>query len=301
MDTIPLDQINVHDRRFCITYPLADEGLLDSVRKIGIIQPVLLLNGTPFIVITGFKRVDIARQLGRRTVPGIVLTVTEREAIVYAIHDNLKRGLNIVEKGLALERMLHLGFTAGEVFETMGLLGLKPHDKILNQLIALASGEEELKTFVVERSLSMKNIGYLLRFEVEERARILALFSTFRLTESLIREILEMMTLCKIRKGEVPFQLLPVSSAQELVRGLKALTNPILTALQEKLQEFREVASLPPNIDIKVDPFFEKEYIDIGIRAESEDDILHAIHKLDNLIDNGCIGSILELTKGHLR
>ena len=301
MNKIPIDQINIHDRKFCITYPLEDVALYTSIQKIGIIQPVMLLNASPSIVITGFKRLAIAQQLGFKEIPYIPVDISEREALLYAIHDNIKRGLNFVEKAHALERMLHLGFSSEEISDTLIIIGLNPHKKILKTLIALASAEDPLKNFIVDHTLSMKIVDYIMRFEVDERSSIIEILSSFHCTESTIREILEILNLLKIKQGKLPFGRLKPASGQELMKQLKEMAHPILASLHEKLQDIRRSSALPPNIDIKVDPFFEKEYIDIGIRAKNKDDIYQAIEKIRTLVDDGIIGSIFDLTKGNLR
>jgi hypothetical protein len=301
MNKVPIDHINVCDRRFCITYPLDDAALYTSVQKIGIIQPVMLLNTSPFIVVTGFKRLAIVRQLGLKEIPYTPVDISEREALLYAIHDNIQRGLNLIEKAHALERMLHIGFTSVEVHDTMKIIGLQPHDKILKTLIALASAEDSLKHFMVTHNLSMKIVDYLMRFDVNERSSIIGLLSSFHITESTIREILEILNLLKIKHDRLPFERLNPAGGQELMKQLKEMAYPILTALHRELQGIRQASALPPNIDIKVDPFFEKEYIDIGIRAKNKDDVYQAIEKLRRLVDDGIIGSIFDLTKGNLR
>jgi len=301
MNKAPIDHINVCDRRFCITYPLDDAALYTSVQKIGIIQPVMLLNTSPFIVVTGFKRLAIVQHLGLKEIPYIPVDISEREALLYAIHDNIQRGLNLVEKAHALERMLHIGFTSAEVYDTMKIIGLQPHEKILKTLIALASAEDSFKHFIVTHNLSMKIVDYLMRFDVNERSSIIGLLSSFHITESTIREILEILNLLKIKQDKLPFERLNPASGQELMKQLKEMAYPILTALHEELLGIRQASALPPNIDIKVDPFFEKEYIDIGIRAKNKDDVYQAIEKLRRLVDDGIIGSIFDLTKGNLR
>jgi len=300
MNKAPIDHINVCDRRFCITYPLDDAALYTSVQKIGIIQPVMLLNTSPFIVVTGFKRLAIVQHLGLKEIPYIPVDISEREALLYAIHDNIQRGLNLVEKAHALERMLHIGFTSAEVYDTMKIIGLQPHEKILKTLIALASAEDSFKHFIVTHNLSMKIVDYLMRFDVNERSSIIGLLSSFHITESTIREILEILNLLKIKQDKLPFERLNPASGQELMKQLKEMAYPILTALHEELLGIRQASALPPNIDIKVDPFFEKEYIDIGIRAKNKDDVCQAIEKLHRLVDDGIIGSIFDLTKGNL-
>ena len=64
------------------------------------------------------------------------------------------------------------------------------------------------------------------------------------------------------------------------MKQLKEMAYPILTALHRELQGIRQASALPPNIDIKVDPFFEKEYIDIGIRAKNKDDVYPGHRKI---------------------
>ena len=301
MKKTPIDHINIHDKRFCITYPLDDVILYTSIQKMGIIQPVMLLNASPFVPVTGFKRLEIACQLGLKEIPSIAVDITEQEAILFAIHDNIQRSLNLIEKAHAIERMLSIGFSVTEINETMKILGLQPHEKVMKTLIAIASAEEPLKHFIVIHNLSMKIVNYLMRFEVNERASIIDLLSSVHVTESTIREILEIMNLLKIKQGNLLFDTLNPASGLELMRQLKVRAYPILTSLHQQLQDLQQASALPPNIDIKVDPFFEKEYIDIGIRAKNQEDINQALEKLRRLNDDGILGRIFDLTKGNLR
>lgn len=302
MNTLSIDRINANDQRFCISYPLADPLLFTSIQRIGIVQPVILLNASPFVVVTGFKRIEIAHQLGMKEIPYVTVDITEHEALLSAIHDNIRRGLNLVEKAHALERMLHLGFSREEMFDMQNILGMNPHEKMLKMLITLASTEDSLKHFIVERNLSLKNVDYLMRFEVSERASIIDLLSSVHVTESSIREILEILCLLKLKHDKLSLDNFPPSiNSQDLIKNLKKMAYPILTSLHKKLQDIRHALALPPNIDIKVDPFFEKEYIDIGIRAKNQEDINQALEKLHRLTDDGILGRIFDLTKGNLR
>lgn len=300
--TVPIDQISMHDRRFCISYPLIDQALFASIRTVGIIQPVILAERTPFLVVTGFKRLTAALELGHEKIPAVIRKLKEGEALIRSIHDNIHRGLNLVEKAHAVDRMMSLGFAGEEIYDTMALLGLQSHGKVLERLVALASAEEPLKRFVVEHSLSMKNVAYLLRFEEEERASLIGILSMLHLTESTVREICEMVSLIKIRNGAIPFETLRgVTDTHDLKTKLKGMTHPGLSALHREFSALQQRAALPPTMDIKVDPFFEKEYIDISIRAKDEKDVAGATEKLRTLVDDGHMRSILELTKGHVR
>jgi hypothetical protein len=299
MKTIDIDHININDRRFCISYPMYDSTLLSSINKIGIIQPVILLNTMPYVVITGFKRTLTAIQAGFTKIPSVIVDVSEKDALLYAIHDNIKRGLNIVEKGHCIERMLHMGFSLTEIHETMILLSLDPHEKIVERLTAVADMEDTFKAFITTKGIAMKQVEMLMYFSSEERSEIIDILTSIHTTESFIREILELLNLVKIKKGGIDFDSLKnVPDAQELKKILKKLVNPILVSLEEELKRIKLLCALSPDIDIKVDPFFEKGYIDMLIRAKTEDKAKDAIEKLRNILNKGYIRSILELTRG---
>jgi len=299
---IPLRQINIRERKFCISYPLHDERLFSSIEKRGILQPLVVLEPPPFCVVTGFKRLESAIKLGLKEIPVVTTRLNEKDALLSAVHDNVNRGFNIIEKAHALEKMIHMGFNREEIHDIMALFSLSPHEKVLAHFLSIASAEKPLKDFIIERGLSLKNIEYILWFETQERRKIMKSLASLRLTESYIREILEMLHLIKIKKGKLDGSVLRgVENAHELRTRLKKRIRPMLSSLENKLQKIRKASALPPNIDIKVDPFFEKEYIDIIIRTKNEQETKELIKKLEEVLKEGHIRSILELTKGRVR
>ena len=298
MQTIPITLINISDKRFCISYPLEDGILLASIKKIGIIQPPILLAPTPYTIITGFKRLEAALSLGLTDISCIIVDIPGKDALLRAIHDNMGRALNIIEKANCIEKMLHMAFSAEEVYDVMTLLSLSRHEKITGRLRDIASSDETMKCFILNKALSMQNIETLLRFTSEEKDHIIKILTPLHTTESTVREILQMLHLIKVRKGAIDF---PAITGTYDVYGLKArlktLTYPIRSSLEKGLKDIKIKCALPPNIDIKVDPFFEKEYIDILIRAKNPDEIRAALLKLKEVFDAGYIRSMFGLAK----
>jgi ParB/RepB/Spo0J family partition protein len=298
MQIIPITRINVSDKRFCISYPLEDGILLASIKKIGIIQPLTLLAPPPYTIVTGFKRLEAALRLGLTNIPCIMVNITEKDALLRSIHDNMGRALNIVEKANCIEKMLHMVFSTEEVYDVMTLLSLSRHEKITGRLRDIASSDETMKKFILKKDLSMQNIETLLRFTSEEKDQIIEMITHLHATESTIREILRMLHLIKVRKGAIDFStIIGADDMYELKARLKNLTYPILSSLEKGLKNIKIKCALPPNIDIKVDPFFEKEYIDILIRAKNSDEIREALLKLNGVFDAGYIRSIFGLAK----
>ena len=133
-------------------------------------------------------------------------SLSEKDALLRAIHDNVARGLNNVEKALALSKMVHMGFAENEVHETMALLGLKAHEKVLKAFMALAGAGEFFKSFVVSRNLSVTNIQGLMRFEDAEREQLLSFLAPIHTTEGYLRELLRMAALMKLKYGRLDFE-----------------------------------------------------------------------------------------------
>ncbi|OPY02030.1 MAG: putative chromosome-partitioning protein ParB [Syntrophorhabdus sp. PtaB.Bin184] len=302
MTNVPLARIDLKDRRFSLSYPPGDEDLRWSIATVGIVQPVILLDRTPCIPVAGWRRLRCARELHLREVPAIIVDLDEKTALLRAIHDNLARGFNIIEKAAVVEAMDRFGFSREEIFELMAHLGLSPHEKVLSIFLRVASLDARLKDFVFRKNLSLRNVESLLRFEEKERRRILAALTGLRVTESTLREVLEMLELIRIRKGTLTGRDIPVMENPDMLRAyLKRKTHPILSSLAKKLKEIRNAMALPPGLDIRVDPFFEKEYIDIIVKTGSEDDVEAALGKISELVAAGHIRRIFELTKGRIR
>jgi hypothetical protein len=105
--------------------------------------------------------------------------------------------------------------------------------------------------------------------------------------------------LIKVREGRIAFDRWEgAENAEALIAGLKRATHPMLTGLQERLAGIREASALPPHIKVQVDPFFEKESIDIQVRARNAAEVEKALTKLRDLSQQGVFRSIFELTHG---
>ncbi len=299
METVEIDKIHVNDRSFCVSYPLEDDLLLTSVAKFGVLVPIGLLRRDEPVIVTGFKRLEAARRLGIRELPYVFLDVSERRALLTAIHDNITRPLNTVEKALCIDKMLTAGFKVEEVYEIMTMLGLPPRENILKTAIAAACAEAPAKSFIVKHQLPLTLVEQLFWFEPEERYSIICLADAVRTSVSSFREMLQLMMLLKVKRGTIDFQQLDgVKDADAIRERLKRQTHPLLSDLEERLGRLLSACALPPHIKVRVDPAFEKESIDISLQARNSREIEEALKKLECLTGQGLFRSIFELTHG---
>lgn len=302
MTQVLLSRIDLKDRRFQVSYGRDNERLMSSISAAGIIEPVILLDRKPYIAVAGLRRLDCARALRLRSVPAVILNISERDALLKAIHDDVERGYNVIEKADILDKMERLGLSRPEILAYMKYLDINPGVKVLETFLAIARLERVFKEFIFRNIGSLRNITSFLQFDASEKRRIVRSLAGFHLTESTLREIFDMLHILRIRKGKLTGRDVPQRDNVELLRAyLKERTHPILTSLVRKLKAIRDEMAVPPGIDIRVDPFFEKEYIDLVLRIKDEDEVRTAIAKISGLADAGYLRSILELTKGSVR
>lgn len=297
MQTIPIERINMNDRRFCISYPLQDDALLSSIRMEGVIQPLLILDKQPHTIVSGFKRIEAAKELGFTDIPCFVMDMDYKKAMQASIHSNLGRVLNIIEKAYCVDKLFTMDFSEEEISGVMSMISLGFHEKIIKRMRVLANAENFVKDFVLQKNMTMQNVEKLLGFADHEIKDITEMLNRIHTTESMMREILQMLSIMKLKYGNIDFSAIKgMNNIYDLKRSLKYSINPILSGLEEDLSEIKNRCALPPSIDIKVDPFFEKEYIDIRIRANGPEEVKGALLKINSILDAGYIRSIFGLT-----
>jgi ParB-like chromosome segregation protein Spo0J len=258
-----------------------------------------MLDREPPVVVTGFKRIEAAKRLGIATIPCVFLDVDDRQALLTSISDNLKRPLNTIEKARCVEKMGAHGFPKEDIYEIARLIGLPARVETLRTALAMNSMEESAKALVAKHDLPLPVVEQLLRFDAQELAFIVRLVDSFRSTTSLFREVLHLLTLLKTKRGYVDFQELGSAKDMEALRlSLKRATHPLLSRLEDRLEKIREASALPPHIRVQVDPVFEKEAIDIQVRARNNAEVDEALKKLEALSRQGVFRSIFELTHG---
>jgi ParB family chromosome partitioning protein len=135
---VPLDQ--VVRSRFQPRKPREDEGmegLVESVRVHGILQPLVVRRQDQKLeLIAGERRLQAARQAGLERVPVIVREATDREMLELALVENLQReDINAVDAAEAYQRLVtEFGLTQEQVAERVG----KSRSSVANTLRLLS-------------------------------------------------------------------------------------------------------------------------------------------------------------------
>ena len=147
------------------------DELAASIKEKGILQPILVreVSGA-FEVIAGERRLRAARSIFLNDVPVIVKNVTDQEALVLALVENIQREeLNPIEEAKAYQRLIgEFRFYHEDVAKAVG----KERVTITNML-RLLKLPEEIQASVFEGHLSMGHARALLGVnDAEEQRRI---------------------------------------------------------------------------------------------------------------------------------
>jgi len=118
--------------------------LAASIKETGILQPVVVraAGGDAYEIVMGERRWRAAKAAGLKTIPAIVREITDKDALVMALVENIQRkDLNAIEKARAFKRLIEtlslnqtqaskrLGVSRVAVSNTLRLLELPSHVK----------------------------------------------------------------------------------------------------------------------------------------------------------------------------
>jgi ParB family chromosome partitioning protein len=122
---IPVDAIHPNPRQPRRRFePVAASGLAESVRRQGVIQPLLVrprgVGG--YEIVAGERRWRAAREAGRETVPAVVRTADDRDTLLLGLVENVAREqLTPIEEARAYAVLIdEFSLSLGEVAERVG-------------------------------------------------------------------------------------------------------------------------------------------------------------------------------------
>jgi len=173
--------------------------LADSIRKQGIIQPIVVrplersLAGAEqrYEIIAGERRWRAAQLAGLREIPAIIRAVPDEAAVAMALIENIQReDLNPLEEARAFERLIaEFGLTHQQVAEAVGR-----SRAAVSNLLRLLELAPEVGELLERRELDMGHARALLGLENRRKQVELALLVvkkgvSVRETEALVRRM----------------------------------------------------------------------------------------------------------------
>jgi ParB family chromosome partitioning protein len=170
------------------------DGLVESVRQFGLLQPVLVrpLDGEPdaYEIVAGERRWRAAQKAQLHEVPVVVRSMDDIDALQLALIENLQRtDLSPIDEAMGYRRLVEqFHQTQEEVAETMGRS--RPHIANTWRLLDLP---EEVRSMVQRQELSAGQARTLLSFA-----------NPAAMAERVVKEKLSVRELERLAAGEKP-------------------------------------------------------------------------------------------------
>ncbi len=199
--------------------------LADSILQHGVIQPLLVrpLSGGTYQLVAGERRWRASRMAGLKEVPVVIKDLSDEEASVIAMIENLQReDLNAIEEADGIKYLMtKYGLTQEEVSERVG----KSRSAVANAL-RLLKLPESISEYVRDGIISAGHAKALLPLEDEEKMisvcnRIIAENLSVRETEKIVKDMLTEKKNKKKKSRDKFFDEVELSLKDSLKRKIK--------------------------------------------------------------------------------
>ncbi len=283
---IPLEEIDAENDAFRISEELDSAQVLDSLREIGQLNPVILLELKPqMAIVCGFRRIRALRQLGIcRSLARILSSedFDKTRAFEMALRDNLShRELNALEKARVLFKLQNMFEVCRDrlIEVYLPILGLAPNQSVLQSYLTLYGIHPGLKRCLEEGLLTLPSLENLAGMPTSVQESIVSLMSRIRLSASLQKKFLGLLGDLAAMTGnsfDAPLRdpetlgilqdarLSPFQRGEEVHKRLYRLLNPRLSQATDRFTAKSRQLGLPGSIRINVHPFIEEP----GLRIE---------------------------------
>ena len=135
------------------------QELVQSIKEKGILQPILVRRTTNgYEVVAGERRLRAARTLKLEKIPAIIKDLTNREALVIALVENIQReNLNPIEEAQAFQKLIEdFGYSHEQVAQSVG----KDRSTITN-LLRLLTLKMYIKEAIMSNLISMGHYCFI--------------------------------------------------------------------------------------------------------------------------------------------
>jgi hypothetical protein len=288
---IELEEIDWDDETFRISEELESTLVLDSLKAVGPLNPMVVLNKEPHnIIVCGFRRGWALKRLGYARILARVLseeTHTKTELFELALWDNLShRQLNPFEKARILYKFREICGVSSEVLIQvyLPLLGLTPHESVLHAHLALHGVRPGLRQCLADGRLTLSSVETLSKTPDAVQDAFASLMTRIRLSASSQRKFLGLLEdLAAMAETQLcaPLDSLEVSAILEDARQspfqkgdmlyeiLYRRKYPRLSRALERFNAKKKLLCLPGSIRLAPHPFFETSDLHVEFDASN--------------------------------
>lgn len=281
-------------------YRLQDPVLEASIRKFGILMPLVVTGGKDCQIIAGHKRLHAARACGFRELPVLEAGLLQaHDMFLFNLLSNWRQECSEMDRARAITLAVsELDFQERDILQTvMPLLGL-PSDRNLAQAYCGAAGlVPGLQDFLEDGILSFRGIAFLTNFSKKDQESFARLLGKgVKWTSSQLLQVGEWLTDIMKRTGsdlEKFFQekalfeiwqhpgMDPRTKADKLLNQIKKIRFPEYSSFLEKFdRQCSEVLQGDRDISFRPVEGFEEKGFELRARVRTPGDLDSLIKKI---------------------
>ena len=314
---IKISSIDAKDKTFIYTFPVKIDELRESIKKVSLINPVILYeyNGKHRII-SGLKRILAVKSLSFDTIDAFVYesgSISELEAFLISIYDNLSiRRLNNIEKSKILNKLKKYYNLKDEeiIKDFMPVIGLECSKKLLYGYFALSKFDNNLKEHIVIRDIPIKTLSLLASVSDEKLSLISEIVIKLNPGLNKIKELVRMVDEI-IEKNDISverFRLdlemdavlkndkLTLSQKWEkIISSLRKKRFPMWSKIEKNLLSNVSSFNLPKNMHFRYPPYLEGDKFKIEAEFSSSDELKILGRKLIDISKTKELSEIIKL------
>lgn len=311
----PLKNINTSDKEFIVTFPYTSEPLMESIKAVGVISPVILKSfDDRYKIISGYRRIITAINIGIDLVDAYIIEENlsaPHEYLLINIYDNLTtRGFNIIEQGHIFYKLANeFHITQNEIIgKYMPLLGINPNSKTLNNLISLNRLQDDIKQYIIEEDIPIINAVKLAGLKTKDLSALFILLKMIKIGTNYLHQMLLYLEEISLR-DDISIEVLleetkPIAGEQNLsmpqkglkiIDALKDRRYPRLAKIEKEIITGIREMRLPKEIKLTYPQYLEEGDWKAEIRFKDQEQLKTLGETLIKKAEDGEIEKIMEI------
>ncbi len=312
---IPLAEIDFKDNFLWFSVGEPPEDLEKSIRVYGVLSPPFVFfdpGKSRYLIVTGFRRLEIARKLGFSEVECFVLgnNIPTEDIFFLALNERIgKRELNPAEKSLVIMKSVELLGKEKTIERVLPLIGLEQSKKILDQYLLISRLGELMLDSLAAGKVSVQAAVELCKVSERDRKKILELLLTLGCSASIQKELVVFCREIAAREEISIKEVLSDPAVQKILNDprlnrrqktafvreyLRKRRFPLFTRKEIEFGEKVERMKLPSGVFIKPPHYFEGDRWSIELIFRSPDDLKAKMGAVTRVIDGGLMQELME-------
>ena len=311
----PLHKLNHIQWPLNFTHGPIPKLLEASIRRIGVLNPIQINEANPLMLITGKRRLTIARQLKLKTIPARILkNISHFDAFQISLNENIThRILHCLEKAhilYLLKNRFHLS-NDDLLQQYCPLLSIPAKDTLINDYNQIHQSSEILKSSLLNDIITFESASRLVLFPEDQHQILIQTIQNLKLGCNSQKELLllcfeiwkkDECNMNTLLQESFITDILSRNEWSEKQRWLKLQYQlmlkrfPHLMSLEEEFNKIKKGLFIPPRLSLQHSPFFESDDYKINCSFKSTEELHIHIACLQKLLESNECEKLFKLT-----